>query len=435
MTDRWSRRQVLRMGAVLGIASGAGCGGAGETDAANRTRTTKAGTAAPTAGIETNQTAGTEPTTGTTATGKLPETAFRAGTFVVETVAAGLTVPWDLAFDSRGELYFTERPGRIDVLMGPGRVRTLAAARDTNGGQEGGLLGITLSPTFPEPPAMYVYQTYLGTGNERYNRIVRYDRTATRLRRRGVVFDGIPGDVRHNGGRIAFGPDGKLYVTTGDTTDGELAQDRSSLAGKILRIDPSGEIPADNPFSGSPVWSYGHRNPQGLAWHPETRELYATEHGPRGHDELNRVAPGRNYGWPTVAGESERANFVDPILESGDNSWAPSGATVYDGEAFSEWRGNVLFTALGYSSGDGRRSLHNVSLGVGGDGSGSGARARSVAGRQVLLAGRFGRLRAVEVGPDGAIYFTTSNRDGRGDPAPMDDRIFRLRPTEWSNDV
>lgn len=418
----WSRREVLRRGTLIGTAGVAGCGGR-ETDAAGGTAGTASGTVEPrtdtaTPEAKTKRTSGTDATAETTATGRLPATVFTAETFVVETVAAGLTVPWDLAFDPTGDLYFTERPGRINVLESPGRVRTLATARDTNGGREGGLLGIALSPTFPKSPAIYVYQTYLSAGNERYNRILRYDRTATGLRRRGVVLDGIPGDVRHNGGRIAFGPDGKLYATTGDTIQQRLAQDRSSLAGKVLRITPSGSIPRDNPFSGSPVWSYGHRNPQGLAWDPRTSRCYATEHGPTGHDEINRIESGRNYGWPAVSGQSG-SRFAAPVLESGGDSWAPCGAAIYTDEAFPAWSGTFLFTTLGYGTGDGRRSLHSVSLDDG----------RAGTDHRVLLAGQFGRLRAVEVAPDGSIYVTNSNRDGRGDPAPMDDRIFRLRPT------
>lgn len=433
----WSRREVLRTGALVGIAGVAGCSGAEETNASNRTETTETGAATPTAEANAKRTARVEPTTATTATGGLPETVSVARTFVVETMATGLRVPWDLAFDSSGECYFTERPGRISVLTAPGRVRTLATARDTNGGREGGLLGITLHPTFPDPPAIYVYQTYRRADGERYNRIVRYHRTATGLRRRGVVLDGIPGDVRHNGGRLAFGPDGKLYATTGDTTEGSLAQDRSSLAGKTLRIDSEGTIPASNPFPGSPVWTYGHRNPQGLAWDPRTGRCYATEHGPAGHDEVNEIEPGRNYGWPAVAGRAE-APSVAPILASGDNSWAPSGAAVYSEGSFSGWNGSLLFTTLGYSTGDGRRSLHRVALDSGEDADSSNASdgggdstggARSGVDHEVLLAGQFGRLRAVAVAPDGSIYVTNSNRDGRGDPAPMDDRIFRLRPT------
>jgi glucose/arabinose dehydrogenase len=281
------------------------------------------------------------------------------------------------------------------------------------------LLGLAIHPDFPDTPDLYVYQTYRDDGL--HNRILRYRRTETGLERQGIVLDGIPGASIHDGGRIAFGPDDTLYATTGDASQGELAQDRSSLAGKILRLNPYGSIPTDNPFADSPVWSYGHRNPEGLAWHPDTQQLYAIEHGSSGHDEVNRIEPGNNYGWPEVTGKTDGSQFTGPVLESGTNTWAPSGAAVYGGDAFPAWQGSLFFASLGFSPGAGRRSLHQVTF--------ESPQGRTVATHDVLLQNQFGRLRAVAESPDGTLYLTTSNRDDRGDPAPTDDRILRLRPT------
>jgi aldose sugar dehydrogenase len=234
-----------------------------------------------------------------------------------------------------------------------------------------------------------------------------------------VLVDGIPGARNHNGGRIAFGPDGKLYATTGDAGRGELAQDTGSLAGKVLRMNPDGSVPDDNPLPGSLVYSYGHRNPQGLAWQPETGQLFAAEHGPSGEgglccrDEVNVIRPGANYGWPIVTGQGGDGRFVDPVAFSGtDTTWAPAGAAFYDGSDLAGWRGDLFFGALR------GQHLHRLALG-GEDG-------LTVVEEEELFPGEYGRLRAVAMGPDGHLYVATSNRDGRGRPAPEDDRILRI---------
>jgi len=234
-----------------------------------------------------------------------------------------------------------------------------------------------------------------------------------------VLVDGIPGARNHNGGRIAFGPDGKLYAATGDAGRGELAQDTGSLAGKVLRMNSDGSVPDDNPFPGSLVYSYGHRNPQGLAWHPETGQLLAPEHGPSGEgglccrDEVNAIRPGGNYGWPVVTGRSGDARFVDPVAFSGtDTTWAPAGAAFYDGSDLRGWQGGLFFGTL--------RGQHLHRLSVGGEGG------LTVIEEEALFTGEYGRLRAVAMGPDGHLYVATSNRDGRGRPASEDDRILRI---------
>lgn len=340
----------------------------------------------------------------------------------IEVVAQGLQVPWAIDFAPDGRIFLTERPGRIRVIRGrelqPEPWAQLPVAHEG----EGGLLGLALDPNFAENGFVYVYFTYR-EGDRVWNRIVRLTEREGRGSDPITLLDRIPGSVIHNGGRIKFGPDGKLYITTGDANRQSLAQDVMSLAGKILRLNPDGSIPADNPFPGSPVWSYGHRNPQGLAWHPTTGALFSTEHGPSGlpptccHDEVNVIEPGRNYGWPYVFGIARDPRFVDPLLESGLDTWAPSGATFYSGDRLpEEWRGRFFFAALR------GQHLQRVTL-----------RApdfRSVEQAEKLFVGDFGRLRDVVQGPDGFLYVATSNRDGRGLPRAGDDRLLRIVPAQ-----
>ncbi|MDW8059278.1 MAG: PQQ-dependent sugar dehydrogenase [Thermomicrobium sp.] len=338
----------------------------------------------------------------------------------VETVVGGLEAPWEVAFAPDGRLLLTERPGRVrlvrDGQLVPEPVLTLPVAATG----EAGLLGLALHPDFPTTPWVYLYYTY-SEGDRLWNRVVRCTAMGDRLVDPVVVIDRIPGATIHDGGRIAFGPDGKLYVTTGDAREPTAAQDLNSLAGKILRLEPDGSVPADNPFPGSPVWSYGHRNPQGLAWTSDGR-LYATEHGPTGdlglaaHDEVNAIEPGRNYGWPFVVGTLVRQALPDavpPVIESGTATWAPSGATFVRSGRIPQWQGNLLFAGL--------RSQTLWRLVLSPDG-------RSAELLEPLYRGEFGRLRTVVEGPDGALYLLTSNRDGRGSPRRGDDRLLRIAP-------
>ena len=199
-------------------------------------------------------------------------------------------------------------------------------------------------------------------------------------------------------------------MTTGDAAQPELAPNRSSLAGKILRINPDGSVPPDNPFPGSPVYSYGHRNPQGLAWHPRTGRLYATEHGASGNDELNLIEPGRNYGWPEAEG-SEHGAFTAPVAVY-ESSIAPSGATWYDGRVIAPWQNSLLFATLVGTH------LHRVVVDAGDP--------RRIGKQEEVFADRYGRLRDVQQGRDGQLYVLTSNRDGRGDAGDQDDRVLRM---------
>lgn len=231
-----------------------------------------------------------------------------------------------------------------------------------------------------------------------------------------VLIDKIPAAPIHDGGRIKFGPDGKLYVTTGDSANPNLAQDLTSLAGKILRINPDGSTPTDNPFSNSLVYSYGHRNPQGLDWDPLTGKLVETEHGPSGekgfaHDEVNVIEPGKNYGWPNVVGKANDPRYVDPIIDTGDVTWAPSGASFYHADKIPGWKDKFFIATL--------RGNHLRILQLD-------TEANKVISSEAVLQGTYGRLRDIAQGPDDYLYILTSNTDGRGLPAPDDDKILRI---------
>jgi glucose/arabinose dehydrogenase len=337
----------------------------------------------------------------------------------VQTFVTGLDVPWALAWAPDGRLFVTERPGRLRVVVDgrlqPEPVATLPAYADG----ESGLMGLALDPAFADNGHLYVcYSTLPGASlinrargpGQRINRLSRLTLSQGRAGAERVLLDEMPGAWNHDGCRVKFGPDGKLYVTMGDAADPPLAQRLDSAAGKIHRLEADGTVPADNPFrrpdGPSSVWTLGHRNPQGLAWDAAGR-LYASEHGPSGHDEINLIQPGRNYGWPEVAGRvgARGEKFVEPILESGArDTWAPSGMAFLQGHL--------------YVAGLRGQRLLRVTLGADG----------GVTGVTPLLAGTHGRLRDVVVGLDGALYVATNNRDGRGSPRPDDDRILRVIP-------
>ena len=334
-----------------------------------------------------------------------PESTSAAdGPVRVETsvVATGLEVPWDLVFTPDGEALVTERDSaRLLSIDSSGNVEELQRLPEAGGG-EGGLLGIALSPDYESDGLIYAYYT-----TEEDNRVVRF--------RLGEdpepILTGIPFRSYHNGGRIAFSPDGFLYVGTGDGGEPSNAQDLNSLGGKILRITPEGEAPDENPFPDSPVYSYGHRNVEGLAWDADGH-LYASEFGSDRYDEVNRIEPGRNYGWPEVEGEGGEPYYTDPISTWPTSEASPSGAAILKGGAIPQWEGDFFMAGLR------GQNLWRLDL----DESGA------VIDREPLLQNEAGRLRHVVQAPDGSLWVLTSNRDGRGIPAPDDDRILRLAP-------
>ena len=334
-------------------------------------------------------------------------------------VARNLDVPWALAFAPDGRIFLTERPGRIRVIENGALLREPWATLPVRSDGETGLMGIALAPDFQTSGFVYVVGTF-GTGEDLVNRVVRF----TEKHGRGVepvtLVDNLPASRFHAGDAVAFGPDGMLYVATGDAQNPGNAQKKESLAGKILRYRPDGEIPSDNVDPRSPIYALGLRNPQGLAWHNETGQLFATDHGPSGfpnerlrrnRDELNAIVAGGNYGWPTVSGNDSDRRFVPPLVE-----WtpaiAPSGLAIYTG-AHSPWSGSALVGALR------GKHLRRVVL----ERTATGWR---VSGEETLFPDSLGRIRAVAMGPDGYIYFTTSNQDGRGDLFAGDDKLFRI---------
>jgi aldose sugar dehydrogenase len=332
-----------------------------------------------------------------------------------EVVAEGLEVPWELAFTPDGRILVTERPGRIRVIQdGTLQEEPFAVLEPVVSTSESGLMGLALHPNFAVNGHLFVCYTYQNENGDLRNRVARLtDANGVGVDHQ-VILDDIPGAPRHNGCRLGFGPDRKLYVAMGDATESETAQNLESPSGKILRLEADGSVPADNPFPGSYVYTYGHRNPQGIDWHPETGDLFITEHGPDVNDEINILEPGGNYGWPEVTGAAGDSRFIDPIL-SFTPTIAIAGAAFYAGDQLAaSWEGNFIAAALKGAH------LQRVTL--------EPPEFRTVLSNQRLFEGEFGRLRAVALSPDGYLYFTTSNHDGRGSPQPGDDKVLRLVP-------
>jgi glucose/arabinose dehydrogenase len=372
----------------------------------------------------------------------------------VDTVVSGLEVPWSLDFAPDGRVFVTERGGQVRVIeQGVLRVDPWAVlpvfAREPQIAPESGLMGIALAPDFASSGHVFVLGTFWKrsqapfwrTLDKAYRKVagvfspraaIPFENRVYRLTDREgrgvdatVVVDDLPANFYHAGGALAFGPDGNLYVTTGEALASTFSNDPETASGSILRYRADGSVPNDNPAPGSPVYAIGFRNPQALAWHPVHDLLVSTEHGPSslaheggrsGRDELNLVTPGANYGWPVVAGRAGDARFADPVVEWSP-AIAPGGIAFYTG-AYAPWRGNAFVGGLR------GQQLRRIVF----DSAAAAAGQLKAIQEEVLLAQTVGRIRAVRMGPDGQLWITTSNRDGRGVPSAQDDMVLRVRP-------
>ena len=345
--------------------------------------------------------------------------------FRIETVATNLEVVWSIVFAPDGRMFFTERPGRVRVLEnGKLQAEPLFKVPDVDPTGESGLMGIILHPNFAENRLLYLAYAYSSEGS--FVKVVRFRETGKTLIEPKTIIENIPASRFHAGTRLRFGADGKLYITTGDATNQSQAQKLDTLGGKTLRLNDDGTIPADNPFLNQKearpeIWSYGHRNAQGMDFHPETGLMFQTEHGPSlidgvslfkrsGGDEVNIVERGKNYGWAKISHKMKRDGMETPLVEYSP-AVAPGSGMFYRGTAFPDFKNNFFFGAL--------RGQAIIRLVVEG---------RKIVSQERLLEKQYGRIREIAERPDGAIYFSTSNRDGRGDPVGEDDRILRLVP-------
>ncbi|MFO8068581.1 MAG: sorbosone dehydrogenase family protein [Alkalibacterium sp.] len=312
-----------------------------------------------------------------------------------ELIAENLEIPWTI--EKEGDTFFlTERPGYITRIENGETVRQdVELEQELSLVPEAGLLGFVLDPEFSQNNLAYAYYTYEAS-NGPLNRIVTLQLGGDVWQEEDILLDEIPSGRVHHGGRLKIGPDDMLYATTGDASAPELAQDLESLAGKILRMNLDGSIPDDNPYSDSYVYSYGHRNPQGITWSSEGA-LYSSEHGNNRNDEINRIEAGMNYGWPIIEGDEEQEGMLAPIFTSGDEeTWAPSGMDYYDGKVYvAGLRGTAVFEF----------DLET--------------------GEQREVASEFGRIRDVLI-EDDQLYFISNNTDGRGDPEENDDKLYQL---------
>ncbi|MFD2046426.1 PQQ-dependent sugar dehydrogenase [Ornithinibacillus salinisoli] len=319
------------------------------------------------------------------------EEASKQNAELYEEVASNLNEPWEIVYHNE-VFYISERDGYIVSIKDGSQIRKpVHLKKDLSNQSEAGLLGIAFPSDFTD--IAYAYYSYQEE-SDFFQRVVEIKDQGDYWEETEVLLDKIPGGNYHQGGRIEIGPDEKLYITTGDATIPELAQDLESLAGKILRMNVDGTVPTDNPFDDSYVYSFGHRNPQGLAWVGD--QLYATEHGSSAHDELNKIERGHNYGWPIIQGDENQEGMETPLIHSGNETWAPSGMTYYNE--------NLYFASL---RGEGLRKANLDTLEVS------------------LVVSDVGRIRDVLANENG-IYFITNNTDGRGNPIEGDDRLYYI---------
>ncbi|MCD5142387.1 PQQ-dependent sugar dehydrogenase [Mammaliicoccus sciuri] len=312
----------------------------------------------------------------------------------IETVAQGLDIPWSIA-RSDDVFYLSERPGKIIKIDGNKKTeQQVDLDKEVSTAAEAGLLGFVLAPDFKDSKEAYAYYTY--EDNNQFNRIVKLKLENDTWKEDEVLIDKIPSGQYHHGGRLKIGPDDKLYATTGDASDEQNAQDKDTLGGKILRINLDGSKPKDNPISNSYVYSYGHRNPQGIVWTPDG-QMYASEHGNQANDEINEIKEGQNYGWPVIEGNEENDNMETPIFTSGsDDTWAPSGIAFKDG---------IIYSAA-------LRGEGIMKFDVEKDG-------------MKKVATKYGRIRDVYIVNDD-LYFVSNNTDGRGNPSQNDDKMYKV---------
>ena len=337
--------------------------------------------------------------------------------YEVKEVTNGLYVPWSIAFTSETRFLVTERDGKIrefkdgQLTQGP-----LLVISDVSHSGEEGLMGLVVDPNYNKNHFVYASYAY-NDGTSLFVKIVRLLDAGSTITVDKILLDKIPAASFHAGSRLKIGPDGKLYITTGDASEKTLAQDPASLAGKILRINLDGTVPTGNPFPNSPVYSYGHRNPQGIDWNRETDLMISTEHGPSlfdapaGGDEINVISAGKNYGWPLVSHERTATGLESPRTTF-TPAVAPASALIYSGKLFPQFKGNLFFGGL---RGEG---LFRVEL----------TETGNVISYEKLANVTFGRIRDVVEAPTGEIYFSTSNTDGRGTLRPSDDKIYKLTP-------
>ncbi|WP_254052732.1 sorbosone dehydrogenase family protein [Bacillus sp. V59.32b] len=311
-----------------------------------------------------------------------------------EVLLTKLEAPWSIQ-KINDTFYLAERSGAIVKWEKDKMTREkVELDHSLSDNPEAGLLGFVLSPDFQESNEAFAYYTYEQNGNA-VNRIVVLQYANQQWKEMDVILDGIPSGNYHHGGRLKLGPDQKLYATTGDASKEEIAQDSNSLGGKILRLNLDGSVPEDNPFPGSPVYTIGHRNPQGLAW-DEKDQLYSSEHGPSGYDEINKITPGKNYGWPLITGDEKRDGMESPLFHVGTDTWAPSGSAYHEGSLYiGALRGEAVKTF----------DLENKEEGD-------------------VFTGA-GRIRDILIDEE-YLYFVSNNTDGRGNPDQEDDKLYRL---------
>lgn len=335
----------------------------------------------------------------------------------IEAWLQNLDVPWELVFlPESNRALISERDGRV-LQVENGNLKSESYLElDIDSRGEGGLMGMVHHPDFPETPYIYLMYTYTSSNGQLYNRVSRFTDQGNQAVEEEIIIDQIPAGNNHNGGRIAFGPDGMLYITTGETFTRKIAQDLDNLGGKILRLTPEGIIPADNPFENSPVYSLGHRNPQGIAWHPETGDLFISDHGPSGKDGLRAkdrikvVEAGSNFGWPDKIGYFEDGEYANPLI-MWENAVPPSGMSFYQGNLYVGTLRSESLVRIGLNRNSDEYTVESIEH-LFNDGSGNTA---------------YGRIRKAVVGPDGYLYFLTNNRDGRGRPRENDDQILRFK--------